>query len=128
MSGSAALAICLVVGLAARAQSPLASGCFRGRTWNCRLGTHPLRVDAPHPADLSPRDNRITIAELSAYHNAWRTTNPWTLSPTNIPIEDVPRATHLWEGGEYCRQETNAASGGGGTAPWWWVKAGEETR
>ena len=89
-----------------------------------RLGTHPLRVDAPHPADLSPRDNRITIAELSAYYNAWRTTNAWTLSPTNIPIEYVTRATYLWEGGEYYRQETNAASGGAGTAPLWWVKAG----
>lgn len=92
-----------------------------------RLGTHPLRVDAPHPADLSPRDNRITIAELSAYYNAWRTTNEWTLSPTNIPIEYVTRATYIWEGGEHYRQDTNAASGGSATAPLWWVKMSAPT-
>ena len=88
-----------------------------------RLGTHPLRLDAPHPADLSPRDNRITIAELSAYYNAWRTTNAWTLSPTNIPIEYVTRATYLWEQGEYYKQDTNSLTGGSSTAPLWWVKA-----
>jgi len=88
-----------------------------------RLGTHPARMDAPHPADLSPRDNRITIAELAAYYNAWRTTNAWTLSPTNIPIEYVTRATFIWEGGEYYRQETNTAAGGSATAPLWWIKA-----
>ena len=35
-----------------------------------RAGTHPLKIDAPHPADLGPKDNRITIAELSAYYSA----------------------------------------------------------
>jgi hypothetical protein len=87
-----------------------------------RLGTHPMKVDAPHPADLSPRDNRITIAELSAYYNAWRTTSSWTLSPTIIPIEYVTRATYLWEQGEYYRQDLNPATGGSSSAPLWWVK------
>jgi len=88
-----------------------------------RLGTNPSKMDAPHPADVSPRDNRITISELSDYYNAWRTTNTWMLSPTNIPIEYVTRATFIWEGGEYYRQETNVAMGGSSTAPLWWIKA-----
>ena len=87
-----------------------------------RLGTHPMKVDAPHPADLNPRDGRITIAELSAYYNAWRTEATWTLSPTPIPIDYVTRATFLWEQGEYYTQDLNPGTGGSATAPLWWKK------
>ena len=87
-----------------------------------RLGTHPMRVDAPHPADLTPRDGRITIAELSAYYNAWRTESTWTLSPATIPIEYVTRATFLWEQGEWYKQDINPTTGSA-TAPLWWIKA-----
>lgn len=87
-----------------------------------RLGTHPMKVDAPHPADLNPRDNRITIAELSAYYNAWRTQSTWTLDPTTIPIEYVTRATFLWEQGEWYKQDINPTTGSA-TAPLWWIKA-----
>lgn len=87
-----------------------------------RLGTHPMKVDAPHPADLTPRDGRITIAELSAYYNAWRTQSTWTLAPTTIPIEYVTRATFLWEQGEWYKQDINPTTGSA-TAPLWWIKA-----
>lgn len=82
-----------------------------------KAGTHPLKIDAPHPADLTPKDNRITIAELSAYYSAWKKGIPWSLGPTNIPIEYVTRASALWEAGEYYRQDLTVTNG----APLWWV-------
>ena len=80
-----------------------------------RLGTIPSKVDAPHPADLTPRDGRITIAELAAYYTAWKRTNDWPVKPSPIPIEYVTRASTLWEGGEFYKQVL------GTNAPMWWV-------
>jgi hypothetical protein len=81
-----------------------------------RLGTHPMKADAPHPADISPRDSRITIAELSAYYSAWKAGRPWTVAPTNIPIEYVTRASWLWEAGEYYKLDLTLTN-----PPIWWV-------
>jgi hypothetical protein len=88
-----------------------------------RVGTHPRKVDAPHPADLTPRDNRITIAELSAYYKAWKKGEPWSLGPSpldptnTIHIEYVTRASTIWEAGEYYRQDITVTNG----PPLWWV-------
>lgn len=82
-----------------------------------KVGSHPLRVDAPHPADLNLKDNRITIAELSAYYSSWKKGLAWSISPTNIPIEYVTRASAIWEAGEYYRQDITVTNG----APLWWV-------
>ena len=91
-----------------------------------RLGTLPSKVDAPHPADLSPRDGRITIGELAAYYTAWKRTNDWPLAPKPIPIDYVTRASTIWEGGEYYRQVlTN--NGVALAAPLWWVNAAAPT-
>lgn len=87
-----------------------------------RLGTHPLRADARHPADLD-QNWRITIPELSAYYSAWRRGQPWTISPTNIPLEFVTRATYLWEQGEAYHQSLTAAT----VAPLWWVPGAPPT-
>jgi len=87
------------------------------------IGTHPRRVDAPHPADLTPRDNRITIAELSAYYKAWKKGDTWPLGPSPldeenpIHIEYVTRASALWEAGEYYVQDITVPDG----PPLWWV-------
>lgn len=91
-----------------------------------RLGTLPSRVDAPHPADLSPRDGRITIGELAAYYTAWKRTNDWPVAPSPISIDYVTRASTIWEGGEYYRQMlTN--NGVALVAPMWWVNTAAPT-
>ena len=81
-----------------------------------RLGTNPMKMDAPHPADIAQRDGRITISELSAYYGAWKAGKPWTVAPTNIPIEYVTRASAIWEAGEYYRLDGSIDA-----PPLWWV-------
>ena len=87
-----------------------------------RLGTHPFRPDARHPADLD-QNWRITIPELSAYYSAWRRGQPWTISPTNIPLEYVTRGTYLWEQGEAYHQDIIVST----TAPLWWLPGAPST-
>jgi len=81
-----------------------------------RLGTNPLRADARHPGDVD-QNWRITIAEVSAYYNSWKKGLAWSISPTNIPIEYVTRATYLWEQGEYYKLDTTITNSG----PLWWA-------
>ncbi len=85
-----------------------------------RLGTHPFRPDARHPADVN-QDWRISIPELSAYYSAWKKTNNWPIAPTNIPIEYVTRATYLWEQGETYHLNLDSAGAMVGTAPTNWI-------
>jgi hypothetical protein len=79
-------------------------------------GTNPNLPDARHPADISPPDNRITIAELSAYYNAWRKGSNWVVGPNPIPQDYVTRASAIWEAGEYYRFDVAFTN-----APLWWV-------
>jgi len=75
-----------------------------------REGTHPLRADARHPADLNPPDNRITIAELAEYYAAWKRAGAaWSAPPSPIPQAYVTRGSFIWEGGEYYKFDTNYA-------------------
>ena len=85
-----------------------------------RLGTHPYRPDARHPADVD-QDWRISIPQLSAYYGAWKKGNAWPIAPTNIPLEYVTRATYLWEQGETYHLNLDADGAVVGTAPLWWV-------
>ena len=81
-------------------------------------GTDPTRADGRHPADIFPADNAIDFDEFDTYANAWFHGDPWTASPTNIPIAYATRAAFLWLAGETYRF-TNAPPNT--NAPLWWV-------
>lgn len=76
------------------------------------------------PADSSPADWTISVAELGAYALAWKTGAAWSnapttasvLAPTNIPISFVSRAAMLWKLGQHYRADGSASN-----APLWWV-------
>ena len=69
-----------------------------------------------HPADNNPGDDRITIAEVTAYGAAWKTGSIWPLDPNPIPISYVTRAGALWKAGETYRLDTTITN-----SPLWWV-------
>ena len=85
-----------------------------------RLGTHPFRPDARHPADVN-QDWRIGIPELSAYYSAWKKGLPWAIAPTNIPLEYVTRGTYLWEQGEVYHLNLDSSGAMVGIAPLNWL-------
>lgn len=70
-----------------------------------------------HPADNNPADNILSINEVTAYGYAWQAGLPWSVAPTNIPIDYVTRAALLWKGGEKYKQDLAISS----MAPLWWV-------
>ena len=72
-----------------------------------------------HPADNSPADDRITIAELTAYSAAWKRGTTWSIGPNPIPISYVTRAAALWKGGELYTFDSAIL-----TPPLWWVNPG----
>ncbi|KAB2660263.1 MAG: hypothetical protein DVB31_14420 [Verrucomicrobia bacterium] len=83
-------------------------------------GTNPLVADGRHPADRSPSDDRITIAELTDYILAWKTGGTWPVEPalTAPNIEDyVTRAGAIWKGGETYVFDNDPST----NAPMWWV-------
>ena len=85
-------------------------------------GTNPNVPDGRHPADISPADDRITLAEVTDYILAWKTGGTWPVEPAlNSPnIEDyVTRAGALWKGGEVYVFDNDPAT----NAPMWWVNA-----
>jgi hypothetical protein len=57
-------------------------------------------IATPHPADNNPQDWRISIAEVTAYGNCWKTGCTWPNPPNPVPIEYVTRAGYLWKNGE----------------------------
>jgi hypothetical protein len=81
-------------------------------------GTDPTRADGRHPADAAPADNAISLDEFTDYTDAWFFGDPWTSSPTNIPIAYATRAAFLWLAGE-SYVFTNAPPNT--NAPLWWV-------
>lgn len=83
-------------------------------------GTNPKVPDGRHPADISPADDRITLAEVTDYILAWKTGGTWPVGPAlNSPnIEDyITRAGALWKGGEVYAFNNNPPT----NAPMWWV-------
>ncbi len=53
-----------------------------------------------HPADTNA-DNRIVIAEMTAYGGAWKSPGAaWPTPPSPIPIEYVTNAGYIWMAGE----------------------------
>lgn len=81
--------------------------------------TNPTIPDTRHPADIDPANNFVTINEATAYGLAWKTGQPWSVTPTNIPIDFVTRAGTLWKGGEFYKLDLNVSA----SAPLWWVNA-----
>ena len=71
------------------------------------------------PADNNPADDRITIGEVTAYGDAWKTGATWPIDPNPIPISYVTRAGAIWKSGETYRFDPTVAS-----APLWWVNTG----
>jgi outer membrane protein assembly factor BamB len=78
-------------------------------------GNHVLDLIPLHPADNQPVDNWLTIGELTAYGAAWKRGSAWQVGPNPIPSSYLTWAIVLWQGGEFYRYDTNAAS-----APQWW--------
>lgn len=71
-----------------------------------------------HPADINPRDQRISQREIGAYGVAWKTNGPWRQGPTPIPREYLDNAIEIWRNGETYQFEPER-----GTAPDWWMSA-----
>ena len=71
-----------------------------------------------HPADRSPANYSLSIAELTAYGAAWRTGAQWPQGPNPIPMTYVTRAGALWKGGESYRLDLEK-----GDPPNCWVSA-----
>ena len=85
-------------------------------------GTDPNVADGRHPADRSPADDRITLAEVTDYILAWKTGGTWPVEPAlnSVGIEDyVTRAGAIWKGGEVYVFDNDPVT----TAPLWWVNA-----
>ncbi|MBL9128380.1 MAG: hypothetical protein JNL97_12070 [Verrucomicrobiales bacterium] len=79
--------------------------------------TDPLVPDGRHPADRSPADNAIGIAEVTAYTLAWQLGEEWPTEPKVIPVDYVTRAGALWKGGETYVFDNVPTT----VAPLWWV-------
>lgn len=79
--------------------------------------TNPLLADGRHPADLSPSNDAISIAEVTAYTLAWQLGEQWPVEPKVIPVDYVTRAGALWKGGETYLFDNDPAT----NAPMWWV-------
>jgi uncharacterized delta-60 repeat protein len=73
-------------------------------------------IAGPHPADITARDWRLEIGEVTAYAAAWRTGGLWCCEPNPIPMNYVTRAAALWRGGETYRVDPRITS-----PPLWWV-------
>jgi hypothetical protein len=89
-------------------------------------GTNPNVADGRHPADISPADDRITLAEVTDYILAWKTGGTWPVEPAlnSTNIEDyITRAGALWKGGEVYVFDNDPAT----NAPLWWVNAPLDT-
>jgi sugar lactone lactonase YvrE len=69
-----------------------------------------------HPADSSPADWRISIAETTAYGGAWLKGLSWKAGPNPIPVDYVTRAGMLWKRGEAYRFDPDSDS-----PPLWWI-------
>ena len=69
-----------------------------------------------HPADINPVDGWMSIAEATAYSEAWKSGDAWPVGPNPIPINYVTRAVALWRGGECYRYDTSSIA-----APFFWV-------
>lgn len=69
-----------------------------------------------HPADISPVDAWVTIAEMTGYGAAWKRGLAWPIPPNPIPAAYLDQALVLWRGGEEYHYDTNKAS-----APDCWV-------
>ncbi|MGE3311884.1 MAG: hypothetical protein AB7O66_18105, partial [Limisphaerales bacterium] len=81
--------------------------------------TNPLVPDGRHPADRTPTDDAINIAEVTAYTLAWQLGEEWPVEPKVIPVDYVTRAGALWKGGEAYVFDNDPPT----TAPLWWVNA-----
>ncbi len=81
--------------------------------------TNPLVPDGRHPADISPANDAIGIAEVTAYTLAWQLGEEWSVEPKVIPVDYVTRAGALWKGGEAYVFDNDPAT----NAPMWWVNA-----
>lgn len=68
-----------------------------------------------HPADNSPNDFTLTMAEVTAYAEAWRRGTIWPVAPNPIPASYVARAAALWRGGELYSYDASQS------APLCWV-------
>ena len=53
-----------------------------------------------HPADQSPADFNLEMAEVTAYAAAWRLGTAWPVPPNPIPMDYLTRAGLLWRLGE----------------------------
>jgi hypothetical protein len=62
------------------------------------------RVIAPaehrHPADHTPPEMALTLAEMTAYVSAWKQGHEWPHGPNPIPLAYVTKAGALWKHGE----------------------------
>jgi uncharacterized delta-60 repeat protein len=85
------------------------------------VGDDRLVISGAHPADTTPVDWAMAIAEVTAYGAAWRTGGTWVLPPNPIPIDYVTRAAALWRGGE-CYEVSPTVV----TMPLWWVNCGAD--
>jgi uncharacterized delta-60 repeat protein len=79
-------------------------------------GDQYLTVAGLFPADLTPADGRLSIAEVTAYGAAWRRGDRWPVNPNPIPIDYVTRAAALWRGGESYTVDRRVT-----IEPLWWV-------
>jgi len=79
-------------------------------------GDQYLTIASLFPADLTPADSQLDIAEVTAYGAAWRQGAHWPVNPSPIPINYVTRAAALWRGGE-CYTVDRAIT----IEPLWWV-------
>lgn len=70
-----------------------------------------------HPADITPVDGRIIMAETVAFGIAWRQSASWPAGPSPLPSGYVDKATELWRKGEYYGLATNAP------APALWINS-----
>ncbi|HTI72851.1 MAG TPA: hypothetical protein VMF06_22955 [Candidatus Limnocylindria bacterium] len=89
-------------------------------------GTNPNQADGRHPADVSPADNRLSLAEVTDYILAWKTGRTWPVEPAlnSDKIEDyITRAGAIWKGGELYVFDNSPAT----NAPMWWVNPPSES-
>jgi hypothetical protein len=79
------------------------------------LGDLSIAAAILHPADKNPRDERITLQELTAYGKAWKSHQPWPGEST-IQIDNVTRAAFIWKSGEFYKFDPTV-----GPSPLWWT-------
>jgi hypothetical protein len=85
--------------------------------WGTRWGRfQAIPSSLCHPADNSPRDNRITLGEMTSYVSAWRMDASWPIPPDPPSLDFAVRAAYLWR-----RGEVYLLNCGIQTAPLWWV-------